>query len=178
MPYQTLFMAEYPRRAHFDYFRSLAYPYVGVTVNVDITRFRESMKQRGFPFFLSLCYCVSRAENRVPEFRQRIAGEEIIQFDHCPTSHTVALADGTYCYCELTSDMPFEAYMPYAIQAQEAARQSRSLAEGDPLDKLFISCLPWLSYTAPLQPVPIPADSNPRITWGKFFPQEGKRCCR
>lgn len=38
-------------------------------------------------------------------------------------------------------------------------------------DKIFISTLPWVSYTSLIQPVPIPADSNPRITWGKYFAQ-------
>ena len=35
----------------------------------------------------------------------------------------------------------------------------------------FVSCVPWLSYTSIIQPVPAPADSNPRITWGKYFRQ-------
>ena len=35
----------------------------------------------------------------------------------------------------------------------------------------FVSCVPWLSYTSIIQPVPVPADSNPRITWGKYFSQ-------
>ena len=35
----------------------------------------------------------------------------------------------------------------------------------------FVSCVPWLSYTSMIQPVPVPADSNPRITWGKYFRQ-------
>jgi len=39
---------------------------------------------------------------------------------------------------------------------------------------LFCSCVPWLSYTALVQPVPQPADSNPRITWGKYFEQNGR----
>lgn len=26
-----------------------------------------------------------------------------------------------------------------------------------------------------IQPVPVPADSNPRITWGKYFVQEHKK---
>ena len=35
----------------------------------------------------------------------------------------------------------------------------------------FVSCVPWISYTSMVQPVPVPADSNPRITWGKYFQQ-------
>lgn len=50
-----------------------------------------------------------------------------------------------------------------------------TISDGEePLSLLFISSLPWLSYTSLVQPVPIPADSNPRITWGKYFEQEGK----
>ena len=46
--------------------------------------------------------------------------------------------------------------------------------QSPPEELLFISTTPWLTYTALVQPVPIPADSNPRITWGKYFTQEGK----
>ena len=47
-------------------------------------------------------------------------------------------------------------------------------SEEDILDKIFISTLPWISYTALIQPVPVPADSNPRISWGRYFVQDGK----
>lgn len=88
-------MATYPRKKHFDYFRAMAYPYVGATVKADITDFTKAVKREGLPFFLSFCYCAARAANDVPEFRQRIEGDGIVEFAHCPTSHTVALEDGT-----------------------------------------------------------------------------------
>ena len=37
MAYILLDMEQYKRRAHFDYFRTLPYPYAGMTVNVDVT---------------------------------------------------------------------------------------------------------------------------------------------
>ena len=89
-------MDAYPRKKHFDYFRAMAYPYVGATVKTDITDFAKAVKREGLPFFLSFCYCAARAANDVPEFRQRIEGSGIVEFSHCPTSHTVALDDGTY----------------------------------------------------------------------------------
>ena len=128
MHYQRIDLANYPRREHFAYFSSLAYPYVGLTVNVDITGCLARIKREGLPFFLTVCYCASRAANAVPALRQRIL------------------------------------------------KVRRSIQE-DPeevLDKLFISSLPWVSYTALVQPVPQPADSHPRISWGKYFLQEGR----
>ena len=111
MPYKTLDMSAYRRKAHFDYFRAMACPYVGLTANVDITALLAKVKAEKLPFFLTVCYCAARAANSVPEFRQRIVGEGIVEFDHCPTSHTVALEDGTYCYCTLRADMPFADYI-------------------------------------------------------------------
>lgn len=167
-------METYPRKSHFEYFSSLAYPYVGLTVNVDITDLLGKIREEKLPFFLTVCWCAARAANAVPEFRQRIRDGRIFQFDHCNISHTVALENGTYCYCTLETDLPFEEYLTRARLAQERAKTAGSLDEDDPLDKFFISTLPWVSYTSIIQPVPIPADSNPRITWGKYFTQEGR----
>lgn len=173
MPYRYIDPETYPRKAHFAYFNSLSFPYVGVTVPVDITAFLPRVKENGWPFFLTFCYCVSRAANGVAEFRQRIVEGRIMEFESCRTSHTVALEDGTYCYCDLESTLPLEQYIPYARGQQARAKQQRSIAEGqsEALDKFFVSTLPWLSYTSLIQPVPMPADSNPRITWGKYAAQ-------
>lgn len=176
MKYKYIDMDTYKRRSHFDYFSSLTYPYAGVTVNVDITDFLKVVKEKNLPFFLTFCYCVSRAANSVPQLRQRIMEGKIIEFENCKTSHTVALEDETYCYCTLDSAMPFSDYLPYALQAQENAKGQTGIEESadEIWDKLFISTLPWVSYTSLIQPVPIPADSNPRITWGRYFSQDGK----
>lgn len=173
MSYKYLDMETYKRKRHFAYFNSLAYPYVGVTVNVDITKLLHRIKTEKLPLFLTVCYCISNAANSVTEFRQRIVDGRIIEFDRCQTSHTVALEDGTYCYCTLDGNMPFDKYMVYAVQEQEKAKRENSIEEEgtEILNKIFVSTLPWFSYTALVQPITIPADSNPRITWGKYFGQ-------
>lgn len=173
MAYQWLDMERFPRREHFEYFSSLAYPYVGTTANVDITEVLQKIKREKLPFFLTVCYCAARAANSVPELRQRIRDGRIVEYDRCRVSHTVALEDGTFCYCTLENEPDFYAYLDAGRKAQEAAKRQASIAE-DPeeaLEKFFVSSLPWLSYTALVQPVPSPADSNPRITFGKYFSQ-------
>ena len=44
------------------------------------------------------------------------------------------------------------------------------------LGLLFLSSIPWLHYTAITQPTPVPADRNPRITWGKYALRDGRLC--
>lgn len=174
MTYKYLNMETYKRKSHFEYFNSLAYPYVGITVNVDITELLKAIKKNELPFFLTICYCVSKAANRIAEFRQRIVDNQIVEYDFCRTSHTVALNDGTYCYCDLDCNFPFEKYITYATEKQERAKQNKSIDEEDTTDKIFISTIPWVSYTALINPTPYPADSNPRITWGRYFLQNDK----
>lgn len=173
--YRVIPIDTYPRRAHFDYFRRMAQPYAGLTVSVEITRFLQRVQETGSPFFLSFLYCVSRAANQVPELRQRIREGEIVEYETCRTSHTEARPDGTYCYCILDSGMPFSEYLPYARWAQVEARAQGSLEDGeDLLSLLFVSSVHWVSYDAIVQPTPFPADTNPRITWGKYR-WEGER---
>lgn len=169
-------LANYPRRAHFEYFSSFADPYVGVTAEVDITPLMHYRRSSGAPFFLSLLHLVAQAANSVPELRQRIVNGQIMEFSICPTSHTVAKADGTYAYCSLPAGLPFEEFLPLAIAAQESCRRSGNIAEDpdDVLASFFVSSLPWLSYTSLVQPTPRPADSNVRITWGKYFERDGR----
>lgn len=147
-------MEKYPRKSHFSYFDSMMYPYVGVTSEVDITSFLSVIKEKELPFFLTFCYCAARAANQVKEFRQRIVNHQIIEYDDCRTSHTVALEDGSYCYCTLNSDMGFQDYLPYAVQKQEEAKKGHGIEEDEEEARefFFISTLPWVSYTSLTQP--------------------------
>lgn len=175
MDARLLDMTQDPRRAQFDYFRTLANPYVGLTVPVDVTALRAWTERTGSSFFLCCLYAIVRAANSVPELRRRIRDGQAVEYDCCPSSHTVALESGAYCYCTLTADLLLEDFLPYAAAAQERAKADPTLEDGEEAESLlFLSCVPWLSYTAIVQPTPVPADSNPRITWGRYEEQEGR----
>lgn len=162
-------MQEYPRREQFEYFRPLSYPYVGVTVEVDVTGMVRYCRSSGYSFYLTFMHAVALAADGVPELRQRIHNGEIVEYDECPTSHVELLADGSYTYCTLHHHMDMEQYMTRALAAREACRKKTGIKEdADAESMYFISTLPWLHYTAMIQPVAGGDESNPRITWGKY----------
>ena len=168
-------LAAYPRRDHFAYFSTMAYPYVGLTADVDVTPLAEYRARSGRPFFLTLLYCVARAANSVPQLRQRIVDGEIWEFDVCPSSFIVAKDDETYAYCPVRTDLTLDEFLPYAEERKNAARTDGNIEEDeDALPCFFISTLPWMRYTSLIQPAPSPADSNPRITWGKAETRGGR----
>jgi len=162
-------MNTYPRRDHFAHFCAMAYPYVGVTVDADVTDLLALCWEKGYSFYLLVLHAVALAADEVPEFRRRIDQGGIIEFDACPTSHTELKPDGTYAYCTLHHHMPLADYLAKAEAARAAVRENGSIEEEDDVQSMyFISTLPWLHYTQLVQPVACGEESNPRITWGKY----------
>ena len=168
-------LEEYQRREHFLYFKEMAYPYVGVTVTVDITDFMKQIRQKEQPFFLSFLYRVMEAGNSIPQFRQRIEGNGIAEYSYSKASCVIMKPDDTYAYCTLDGRQPLESFLKEGRRKIEAVKQDGSIEEDSEVESMFfISCLPWLSYSSFLQAVPAPADSNVRISWGKYTEENGK----
>lgn len=169
MSSQLIDMDQYARRSHFNYFRSLPYPYVGVTVNVDVGALLTFCREHGFSFYLMFLHASALAADGVRELRQRIRDGGIIEYSECPTSHTELLENGTYCYCTLHHHMPLRDYLQQAEAARQACRAKGNIEEDEDVESMvFISSLPWLHYSALMQPVAGGDESNPRITWGKY----------
>ena len=170
MTYRVIDLTVYPRRAHFEHFMAMPQPFVGVTVNVDVTGLRAECRARGASFTLAFLHAAALAANAVPELRQRVRDGGIVEYDACGTSHIELLADGTYGYCTLWHDRDWDAYLPYAEAERRACVADGSIAEDADVDALyFVTCLPGLRFTDFIQPTD-PAVSNPHISWGRFEP--------
>ena len=163
-------MTKYPRLDHFRHFLTMQQPCVSITVQVDITDWLSRLKASGCPFFLSFQYAVVRAANRIPEFRQRIVDDKIVEYDYCNPSYIVSLPDDTYRYCNVNVNQPFAQYLKESRVKQDAALHSEHLEEeeGDVLGLLFISCVPWFNYTEAMMPYPGGSFSNPSFCWGGY----------
>ena len=178
MTFHEIDMTTYPRKAHYDHFRHLTNPHVGVTVDVDVTELVEFCKAKGWSFYLAFIRVAALAANSVPELRRRLKGEGIAEYDSCGTSHIELLEDGTYCYCTLRHDpaQSWPDYMAYAAAERDRARAGASIEEEADVDSLlFITSLPWLHYSAFIQPVSGSDDCNPRISWGRYAPDHRGR---
>lgn len=176
MAIRDIDMTTYLRRDHFAHFREMTHPFAGTTVQVDITDWMQKVRERELPFFLSFVYVAGEAANAVPELRQRIHGDGIIEYDCCTSSYIVTHADGTYRYCDVRTDLPFDEYLKQAQEKQRQAEAAERLVEEDDPNRCFhISCVPWFSYTALELPKASPDYSHPSITWGKYYTEKQLR---
>ena len=167
----------FPRRSHFEFFKSYAYPYMGITANVDVTNLYSSAKALGGSPFLAFLWAAANAANAVPELRQRIVNDQIVEYGHCNTAHTVALSDGTFVNCRTDCRHSFAEFQTYGVSCQESAKKRHGFVQpgDDETELIFVSSTPWITFTQVIQPTPIPADSNVRIVFGKFFEQNGRK---
>ncbi|MFQ5446894.1 MAG: CatA-like O-acetyltransferase [Saprospiraceae bacterium] len=160
------------RKKHFEFFSSMNHPHFSICTLVDITALYPAVKDGGFKFMPVVAWLVSNAANAIPEFRQRIRGKQVVEHEavHPSFSITTEVSD-VFSFCEVGYSPSFRDFMERA--KDKIARMQRDPAFEDEAgrdDYLFLSSLPWISFTSVEHAMQYhPHDSVPRITWGKFF---------
>jgi chloramphenicol O-acetyltransferase type A len=164
-------VSSWPRREQFELFRDSHLPYFNVCADVDITATRQAAKARGVPVTAAIVYLIARTANRIQEFRYRIRGQSVVEHDLVHPASTVMTDDDlfTFCFFEYRDDFP--AFVDGYCAATAHAQAHPSLDDPEDRDDLlFMTAIPWVSFTSFSHPVlSIPADSIPRFAWGRFY---------
>jgi chloramphenicol O-acetyltransferase type A len=172
---RTIDMQTWKRREHFKLFNSFNHPHFNMCVNVDLTTFCPSVQQRGVTFTVGIIYVISRAANAIPEFRYRIQGENVIEYDVVSPSVTILAEKDLFSFCMIDYVDDFAKFAVGATAAIAYAKEHITLTnEPGRDDLLFMTALPWVSFTSFMHPMSFhPVDPIPRFAWGKFF-EDGK----
>lgn len=166
----------YPRAKHFAFFNGLDYPHFNVCAMVDIARLLPWAKENEHSIFRSILYFASRAANDIPEFRQRIRGEQIVEHGAAHPSYTSMTDAGVFSFTDVQYVPDLRSFFNNCERQEAAVKSEASLEdEAHRDDYLFVSSLPWIHFTSFVHPVHISGlDSVPRLTWGKYQ-KEGER---
>lgn len=79
---ESIDIATWKRRAHFELFLHSAQPFFSVTVNVDVTRlWTHCRHDKDTSFSLASLFFALRAINATEPFRLRLRGEQVIRHD-------------------------------------------------------------------------------------------------
>lgn len=166
-------LSTWPRRSHFELFRSYANPYTSLVAPARITPLAARAKAEGLGLFRPILWAASVAANAVPELRLRIRGAEVVEHEVVHPSYTTMSEGEVFNYCTVDhheDPRPFFA----AVDAENARVEGKTELVPDAPgrdDLLFVSSIPWRRITALTHPVPFdPPDSYPRIAWGRAEP--------
>ncbi len=170
-------LGAWARADQFRFFRGYERPHYAITARVDVSRLKGGARREGMSPFRACLWAIGCGVHAVPELRMRFRGETVTEYERVELSSTVAMADGTFNYVYLPSEPEFAAF------DGEAARRIGAVRAGAPLqandgsrdDLAYLSCLPWLDYTALDNALPHAADCIPRVSWGRFVEGAGGR---
>ena len=93
---QTIDIAHWNRREHFEFFSRFDDPFFGITTLVDFTKAYEHIKAHRRPFFLSSVHFLLKCVNETEAFRLRTEDGKPVRYDTIHVSPTIGREDGTF----------------------------------------------------------------------------------
>ncbi|MBT8401268.1 MAG: chloramphenicol acetyltransferase [Rhodothermia bacterium] len=166
-------IAAWPRRKHYDLFRSYERPFFNICANVDVTALKSAVKANDKSFFLSCLYLSTAAANRVEPFRYRLREDGVLIHDVVHPGSTVLMPDDTFGFAYFEFDDRFDVFHSMAEAELDAIRSFRKSAfdlRDDRDDLIHYSVIPWISFTSFAHARRlIELDSTPKIVLGKYY---------
>ncbi|MFH0993559.1 MAG: CatA-like O-acetyltransferase [bacterium] len=173
---KTIDLENWSRRKHFALFRTYKQPFFNICLELDISTFLAQNQTTGRPFFLSFLHAVMQAVNRTEALRLRIHGETVVLHETVHASFTMMTEAHVFRFVTVRYQDDFAGFMADATAAMAVAKHDISVTDEPGVDDLvFISSVPWITFTAVEHAMPgVADDSFPRITWGKYHEASGK----
>ncbi|MCC5893424.1 tetratricopeptide repeat protein [Exiguobacterium sp.] len=164
-------METWPRKKHYEFFKSFDAPHFNVTANVDVTKLHTLAKTSGQSFFKLFLYGAVKTANEIPELRYRMRGDEVVEHDVVHPSFTVMMDEDVFNFCTVSYKETFSQFVEDVTARMEEAKQHVYVGDEESDDLLYITSVPWVSFTSISHPTHDQRhDSVPRIAWGKFMP--------
>lgn len=167
--YRIINKETWPRKEMFDSYIKFDDPCFNVSVALEGENIYRRSRERNESFFLLVLYAILRASNSVSQVRQRLVGEQIIEFEKIAAMTPVMTEQEmfTQIWCEYVPS--FAEFAESSALKIEYARKNIPvpLAEhGD--DFICASCVPWLHFTSITQAEYKFGQSVPILAWGKM----------
>jgi chloramphenicol O-acetyltransferase type A len=165
------------RKKHFEFFRKFKHPHFNICTDLDITNTYLYTRKTKISISAAVLYAIMKTCNSMEEFRYRIKGRRIKIMDTVHPGITVLAEGDVYSNSIVKFTEPFGEFLKNYNLSVEKAKKKIVVGEDQKVrdDLIFISALPWVTFTSVTNPMPgNPADSIPRIIYGKHFKRDGK----
>ena len=168
-------LATWPRAAQFRFFRTYDRPHYAVTSRLDVTAVM-ARKATGLSPYRACLHAIGVGIHAVPELCMRFRGENVVRHDMIALSMTVPTQAGSfgYAYVPFVADFTSFDLQAKALIDRTAAGADLAPNDGERDDLAYLSCMPWLDYTAINNALPGPQDCIPRVTWGRIVDHGGR----
>jgi chloramphenicol O-acetyltransferase type A len=168
-------LADYPRRAHLEFFRRNANPFYHLTFELDATKVRARAKEAGGSTYAAMVWAYHRALVSIDAFRTRLHGDDVVLYETLAVGMTVPAPGRTFTFATLDYEPDGARFLERAGAAMKSASEKVDLSGGAAPDFAYYTALPkipFLSFTHVNLPDKIAG--QPECAFGKFRESEGQ----
>ena len=166
------------RKNTYLFYKDADIPRYNITVDIDISRFYQFVKDRKFSFYLSFIYFIMQEMNKIENFRYRLVNGEPYLFDSTHPSYTDSIADtDNFKIVTVNLEDSLELFVKKAKETSD--KQGSSFLNPDEErrdDLVYITTFPWAKFSQVSHAASIDKyDAIPRLIWGKYEEINGKK---
>jgi len=171
--YATINKDTWSRKNTFDYFSQFELPFFNITASVDVTALKSFCEKKDYSFFLAGLFFALKAANDIDEFKMRIHGQDIIQYNNVRVGSTIQYDDQSFGFCYFPYMDALDDFDAKGKLLLDEALQAKDFAPKDGSDDLLhFSVIPWLHFNGIQHARRIgQEDSIPKIVFGKYQKQ-------
>jgi chloramphenicol O-acetyltransferase type A len=170
-------IGSWERKSTFEFFKDYKDPFFNMAANLDVTRLYNFCKDQNFPFSIACLFFSIATANEVREFRLRMIGEKVVEFDLVEATQTMLNDDNTFSFCYFPARSTLAEFVDEGLRSRDKYRELKTFdVEVGRLDLIYYSVIPWVSFTSFKH-----ANSGdhrqtvPRMVFGKMFEEAGRR---
>jgi len=171
------------RRDRYDFFDRMQSPAVNLCFGMELPDFRPWCKAQGLAPFHVMLFAVLRAVLKVENFRYRVHEGEVMRIERLVPSFTVKNQHGDLNFAQFDWSDDVREFVARGKAAGEQAASMvelnlkyRTMSPREAKDQVFVTCMPWLDFTAIQHPaMSLAAPDIPSLAWGRFRDAPGGR---
>lgn len=167
-------METYSRRGLFQHFSNFEIPVTSRTLQIDVTKLKDYVDKNKLRFTLTLGFILTRASNLVPEMRHRIQDGELVDFNKVIPAFTVLSKEGVLYFAKgVYSDHFLEDHQSNLAITERASKGLDQISGPENQGQIFITNIPWYSFTSINHPYSSQNASIPLFSIGKMERKDG-----
>ena len=97
--FREIELEKWKRKSTFVYFRNFENPFFNLTAPLDVTNLYQFCKIHKLSFSIACLFYSVQTANEIPEFRLRLIGEKLVEFDKIHVTQTILNDDETFSFC-------------------------------------------------------------------------------
>jgi len=149
-----------------------------MTVKVDAQKTYELAKKENIPFFNLTSACILETINEIPEFKWRIIGDNVVEYEKINAVSPIMQNDYTIREIEIKPACEFGdifQWSEYVENKKNNIEDNQYLVEPMKRDEepiANLSCIPWIDFDSMTNIIASPNQIMPVISWGKLVDEK------